>query len=199
MYGIDGGVGEEAGGAGSLEYAQEGQPEQSHPLASRVSHEYDATQRSQVFPLHVAGQLPSTAGASGGEGVGAGSLDCVQEGQPEQSHPLASRVSHEYDATYASHVWPPHVDGQLSCTAGASGGEGVGAGASCGEGVGAGSLDALKHTKRRIDILIRSGPRILCMQASERSSGLTKAQRLFVYFAESISPITVSFCPTTAK
>ena len=115
MYGIDGGVGEEAGGAGSLEYAQEGQPEQSHPLASRVSHEYDATQRSQVFPLHVAGQLPSTAGASGGEGVGAG--------------------------------------------------------ASCGEGVGAGSLDALKHTKRRIDILIRSGPRILCMQASDPQPG----------------------------
>ena len=27
----------------------------------------------------------------------------------------------------------------------------------------------------------------------------SKAQRLFVYFAESISPITVSFCPTTAK
>jgi hypothetical protein len=26
-----------------------------------------------------------------------------------------------------------------------------------------------------------------------------KAQRLFVYFAESISPITVSFCPTTVK
>ena len=28
---------------------------------------------------------------------------------------------------------------------------------------------------------------------------ISKAQRLFVYFAESISPITVSFCPTTAK
>ena len=26
-----------------------------------------------------------------------------------------------------------------------------------------------------------------------------KAQRLFVYFAESISPITVSSCPTTVK
>ena len=62
------------------------------------------------------------------EGVGAGSLDCAQEGQPEQLHPLCSRLAHEYDSTYASHVCPPHVAGQLPCTVGASGGEGVGAG-----------------------------------------------------------------------